>query len=313
MKLLLALLVALPLALAFEPSPFLTLSFNADGSNLSLRVMEDTAYYAPSFKPLPQGQSDYSWWLIDAGGRTFAAEVVYPNVLNWVPFSPEIRQVDIYRGNQRLLSLPISFCDNDRQCEPCSGERCVLLENALTCADCASGAADDYCDLRPDGVCDPDCQGAESDCADCRTCLTRTTTLNRTLCGKDLRGEICPPDIMCSEEGGFVPRPFQYADDSGAKCCVQGHCLIPPKERCRALGGNPCALGEEVCLGKVLFAEEMTDCCQAPCQPFSPYYHIPRAEEPDAEPQQKHSLPWPIIAEVLLLVGIAAFALRRRR
>ncbi|MFH1440157.1 MAG: hypothetical protein ABIG89_06310 [Candidatus Woesearchaeota archaeon] len=91
-----------------------------------------------------------------------------------IDFDKDIRFVEIYKNNVKIMSEEINFCNYNHQCEPCAGKDClgnetILLENYLTCPnDCESGKKDYYCDLVEDDICDPDCNDLDMDCELCK-------------------------------------------------------------------------------------------------------------------------------------------------
>ncbi|NQU79776.1 hypothetical protein HQ545_08475 [Candidatus Woesearchaeota archaeon] len=112
----------------------------------------------------------------------------------------------------------VSFCDNDLLCEPCEGTYCSLFENQLTCSDCASGSDDGFCDTINDGICDPDCDVADSDCV--------------SFCSEDCGIDDAELSPTCSEFGGISCDPGEdcigggptiYTSDS-MFCCIGGFC-----------------------------------------------------------------------------------------
>ncbi len=110
----------------------------------------------------------------------------------------------IVDGDDVLFEQEFSFCDGDGTCEPCDLPGCAVSENVLTCADCASGGIDGYCDELPDGICDPDCEGERDfDCG--KTC-------------SEMEGDVCFGDEICY--GGDVVSSI----DSDS-CCSGGTCF----------------------------------------------------------------------------------------
>ncbi len=68
----------------------------------------------------------------------------------------------VYAKNSQFMSEPLIvnvLCNQNQVCEP------AYSENYENCpADCSSGSEDGMCDLVSDGVCDPDCTVADTDC-----------------------------------------------------------------------------------------------------------------------------------------------------
>lgn len=135
-------------------------------------------------------------------------------------FRKDIFKVKVVSQSSTLFEKQISFCDSDNICEPCTGSDCSLIENVLTCGDCSSGSADNFCDTESDSICDPDCDGDFSD----------------PDCGDDCGEEYCDDDDTssvpeCARYGGTI---CEYDEDcihglmifSGDSmyCCLDGFC-----------------------------------------------------------------------------------------
>ena len=77
-----------------------------------------------------------------------------------------ISKIELIRNKTSYFTKQISFCNNNGVCEPCKEGDCSIIESSLTCSDCESGSKDYYCDEISDGICDPDCNSYDRDCAD---------------------------------------------------------------------------------------------------------------------------------------------------
>lgn len=315
-------------AAASQEATYLTMRFDAAGDTVSgvqLKVIEETLFQTDVlFVGEPPQDAGFTWRLSDAEGSVLIMGVAYPAFNNRVVFNHAAARLEILKGDSIAHSQRLSFCDSDGECEPC-GERgsdnaCRLVENPLTCADCPSGGSDEYCDLFNDSVCDPDCDGLDADCPGCtpRTCYYRDSELERTSCAEDLGGEICDPLVTCTGR-------FEYADDSGSRCCVDGACFFltemppaPVREWCSSLRGIVCGVGTE-CAGEVRMPDfgELRCCVSGGC--------VPIKAELEAEPAAEKGLqvsreilksPYfigALIAIEVMLLAIIIFAARRRK
>jgi len=137
-----------------------------------------------------------------------------------LPFYKDTAKIVIYQSEElknEIISLEINFCDNDNVCEPCNSVNCNNAENYLTCNDCSSGSQDGFCDLKKDNVCDPDCDGIESDCEDCEPfCLFEDMTCSA------MKGTSCDENEFCNE-GYFVEGLFEDGELI-FNCCIEGTC-----------------------------------------------------------------------------------------
>lgn len=110
----------------------------------------------------------------------------------------------------------ILFCNHNDICEPCLEDDCAISENSLTCSDCPASDLDGYCELKEDGICDPDCGGEESDCEGCNLCFFEGMD-TPVFCSLDLGGEICTEDEKCV---GPREEVKTIDADKGKRCCV---------------------------------------------------------------------------------------------
>jgi len=78
-----------------------------------------------------------------------------------IPYSPEMRQIKVFRDGELIYSKDISVCDNNGACD-------MRYESYLSCPkDCPLDKKDGICTKKKDGICDPDClRGADPDCAE---------------------------------------------------------------------------------------------------------------------------------------------------
>jgi flagellar basal body-associated protein FliL len=131
----------------------------------------------------------------------------------------QIYQPNLWGFDELMYQRSIDFCDGDGICEPCFSDDCLVSETFASCGDCSSGSLDNYCDLRSDGVCDPDCEGYDLDCGFCekdRGCLLSSKSFEEISCDT-IGGFNCLTDMSCYD--GLVVDTL----DSGI-CCVGGFC-----------------------------------------------------------------------------------------
>jgi len=151
---------------AFSHSVFDYLLVSYDGKALSfLTVQENTLYWPTIIKD--EGDYDASVEFYDLEGNMIGKFPFSTRYQNSFFFDGAINRAVLVGDGGVMAESLISFCDSDGVCEPCEGPGCIHAENFVTCSDCSSGAADGYCDLLFDGICDPDCSDMDGDCEGC--------------------------------------------------------------------------------------------------------------------------------------------------
>lgn len=102
-------------------------------------------------------------------GRVIAINTT--NVTMSIPYFSNGKQINIYKGNTKLLEIPVlQFADT------CGDSICQEHESYESCkTDCRSGSADNYCDAVQDNICDPDCLVTQD--PDCQIRLSKTSKL----------------------------------------------------------------------------------------------------------------------------------------
>jgi hypothetical protein len=137
-----------------------------------------------------------------------------------------VSRIELRRVEGSVISRAISTCNNNNICEPCLEADCVLAENSFSCSDCAQSGLDGYCELKEDNICDPDCDGEESDCETCTICFKEGMD-PPVFCTLDLGGEVCAQDEKC-----VGPREqVKTADaENGEKCCVGDYAFCAKEE-----------------------------------------------------------------------------------
>jgi hypothetical protein len=259
----------------------------------SVMVVEGNSYNEPELFESVDGFTDYSVVFEGASGGVIGSYdlMEYKTVIGYNHISGASK-VRIVKAGSVYFEEGISFCDRDGVCEPCRSADCSAAENVLTCADCASGSADGYCDLRADGICDPDCgfDLADPDCE--RRCSQDCGVEDESLLScDDMGGSVCEPDEDCM--GGWMA----YTWDS-MYCCVSGVCAYPNEyvqtmvtlqnqpsmvitpegkfastvqdygvgDYCvEKLGGSICDVPTEYCDGKMVEYYYKTYCCVGSC------------------------------------------------
>lgn len=213
-------IVALLTSSVSAVSSYIVAEFNElDFSLIGIRVEQENAFYElfSGYYEDPYFEPDKTVQLLDSSGA-----VVYEEVFSipwYAPYAVSAASVRIVSGSDVLFEKTFSFCNDNGVCEPCEGQGCSIMENSLTCADCASGSADLFCDLRNDGICDPDCNDVDGDCAGCAPyCFF--DYMEDFSCSA-LGGQACDDFTDCV--GGFLV----YAEDTGDEgCCLQGMCRL---------------------------------------------------------------------------------------
>ncbi len=135
-----------------------------------------------------------------------------------VNYSPNIAKIRFTKDGKDILDYPISFCDNDGMCEPCSEENCHSAENSYTCDDCPTGGSDNFCDAIEEGRCDQDCPWTDADCKECEECIYFQEDI-ADRCVSEYDGVFCVGQEACTGTGvyGF----------GETHCCIGGECKIP--------------------------------------------------------------------------------------
>jgi len=198
----------------------LIIHFDLKGGTVNhVFAIENNEYYRDSF----EGSEDSAFLrrnnifiqLSDANKIIFEQEADSENVgfaRASIDTIKNTKRITITESGKKTAEKEINFCNNNGICEPCNDARCLSAENALLCADCGHNSDDNFCDLKKDGICDPDCV-AKYYCEECQTeCLFEEI---ETCESKD--GIICNPDERCDGE-------IVYADDS-EQCCI-GLCML---------------------------------------------------------------------------------------
>jgi hypothetical protein len=75
------------------------------------------------------------------------------------PYNPKWAALQIYHDNTSIFQLSLTelLCNHDNICNN--------YESVLTCSpDCPFGSKDNWCDHKPDLICDPDCLDRDPDC-----------------------------------------------------------------------------------------------------------------------------------------------------
>ena len=205
-------------------APYVLLESSSENNDFTfprISIIEDHFYYNDYFFQGFSTPSKYWVVLLDSNYHELAREVVDESY-TVIPFDVNLAYIQIGMGNAPIDTINFTGCNNDGICSPCLGETCYLFESFLTCpSDCPSGSNDSYCDLRNDGICDPDCDLVDADCSDCTACYYSYIEQVQSSCEDDFGGTICAVNEVCLNE-------LIYADDSGSFCC-KGKCVLLEK------------------------------------------------------------------------------------
>lgn len=185
----------------------------------SVKLVEDIKPYEETILGERAGEVIAEGRLVDASGNTLRAVQILDGE-NVVLFDDRALALQLYQKGLLVQEASLSFCNFNGVCEPCIAQACTVSEHAATCSDCASGGVDYYCDVRKDGICDPDCAGRFD--KDCRTCALD--------CVDEVSGRI---KQYCSERNGTVCYfgegcfgTWVNTLDKQGKCCT-GECGDP--------------------------------------------------------------------------------------
>lgn len=156
-----------------------------------------------------------------------------------VPYHETARYIRLFKNNKLfkddksdkklIQEKEINFCNHNNICEPCYYQVCNVIETSLTCPDCLSGEKDNYCDLKQDNKCDPDCNNKDKDCQDClyETCYYDSLDY---YCMYEYSGVRCNSTQICFL--GNKITEIKLEDNS--VCCVDSYCTdklpVPLKE-----------------------------------------------------------------------------------
>ncbi len=221
------LLIFLPTVNAINSLQIIITPAEEDSTINRISVLSDNRYYMGLGTGAILQPTEYKVEILDKNGKVISSEVLDAGYIIVFNYDNSMSTVNLYYKENLVLTYPLNFCNNNGVCEPCDGENCSISENVLTCNDCSSGSKDKFCDLIRDDICDPDCDGIDADCEECKkiTCAYNDTpfVVEQKLCVKDLSGQICKASETCTKE-------FVYSDDAGSLCC-KGDCVEKIKEK----------------------------------------------------------------------------------
>ncbi len=220
----LILILAFALAGAVFAQQYLQFIFDDKGDIISIKEIEDNYFYylneqvSDSYMP---AALSYELFI---GGMNYS-EDINPFEENLVALNDSSNKVvfRILKDQVPVREHDIDLCNNNGVCEPCGSVNCALSENFLSCADCASGESDSYCDLVQEGICDPDCQSMDRDCDGCgEGCYFNDLPGSEIDC-INLGGIVCNDDEFCYHG------TMQFFGPTS--CCFEGSCLSPEEHK----------------------------------------------------------------------------------
>lgn len=198
----------------------------------SIKVIRDNYYYknyggyaaglAEDYDTIEDEDYPYIVDVLDSDGEILSSSNTLTKTVS-VSFIEGISGIKVYDTYDGILSLveeeEINFCNSNGVCEACNKGYCRVMENSASCNDCGSGSKDFYCDLKKDGICDPDCNGIDMDCLGCteEKCYYEDSIDQGNMCGS-FGEELCSTFEECA---GTVT----YADEKGY--CCDGNCVDP--------------------------------------------------------------------------------------
>jgi hypothetical protein len=196
--------------------------FTEDGQEISsVRTEVRNAYYVFF------SHYDEDVYFVDEEGKKVqlldaAGSVLYEGefrLLWFAYYDKNIANIRVLSGTgTTLFEKPLTFCNNDGQCAPCTDTGCTTAENYLTCSDCPSGYFDRLCDLKRDGICDPDCSQMDGDCSACTDTYCFFDDVQDFTCDA-FDGEVCEAGEDC------VGGEFMHTEDEDPEsCCAGGIC-----------------------------------------------------------------------------------------
>ncbi|MFC1753078.1 hypothetical protein ACFL96_06745 [Thermoproteota archaeon] len=183
----------------------------------SIDVVKDDFYHEYLLLEDMLGDTEYTIRFEDDEGDALAYDALkdHKTIMDYIDLR-RTASIKIMKDEQVYFEQPLSFCNNNGICEPCRYLNCTVAENSLSCDDCSTGTNDNYCDLVQDDICDPDCEGEDSDCAGCEPFCFYDGMTRPSFCS-DFGGVTCAEDETCEGDLLFV----ETVDaDGGEKCCV---------------------------------------------------------------------------------------------
>jgi len=273
----------------------MAIMFEFNGQSFSrVNVIEKSNYYLNIFEQGLNTTSDGIVELLKDGNAIYEQGLNLPYTLT--PYSNKVNGFRINLNGQ-AIERKISFCNNNGICEPCNDAQCTTAENAITCRkDCQFNSNDNLCDMRPDGICDPDCvlpYGCKESSFGCdRECAYENTKV--------------PTEAEASE--GSMPEKigrYDYMTDySGMKCVDE-------------LGGSICN-DDYTCVDGFISAADTDFCCLSTCvpieyRPAEEDIKIKQTEVVEAPAGNTQMIASVIIAVILIILIILYFERTRSR
>ncbi|MFH2019886.1 MAG: NlpC/P60 family protein [archaeon] len=215
----------------------------------NIQVIEQNPYYLAY-----SGNQEYNRpfrleFLDMSGNLILKSNSNYPpfTEINYTPDFSKIEKVNIYRNDTLLYSKPITLCNNNGLCEPCTNDNCEIFENEIVCGDCEPSSLDGFCRIEDDNICDPDCTGYFYDippegcfedtldnlgcsfydmleCSPDETCIGPQNTGNITCCNECLKDNLNVKENTCND--------FDFFECSGNEFCDKDELTLFNNQTC---------------------------------------------------------------------------------
>lgn len=218
-------------------------------------------------------------------------------ILNYDTIS-DFDSLEIIKNNEVVSEHKLDFCNNNGVCEPCLIPDCETQENELVCEDCKESSEDNFCNIKQDNICDPDCKTYEYEEESVyEECYEDQLVL---LTCDDYFGKTCNQEQVCNGTQLLL-------ESSGEMCCL-GECeysedIYMLDKTCNDFFWDSCE-SNEVCGGEEFYFEHNGQtCCNVECEPSE--IDDPVVPEQPKDYTEIIIISLLIIAVVLLIIVIA--------
>ncbi len=129
-------------------------------SLLDLKVIENSTYYSDYYSVSQEEPLPYIIQLADSEGNTLyqkKADFLTHTLFEYGDTIASAKKLSVYFGEEIIYEGELNLCDSDEICEPCASIDCTTNEDQLSCGDCRESSEDNFCNVKDDSICDPDC------------------------------------------------------------------------------------------------------------------------------------------------------------